>query len=225
MSTGLIQYENNTDVTVQQEEDAIFKQLSSSGSFLPRFQFFSSSTEAVKSGQFTVNHYGIARGKDDVEDLGKEVDVIPCAVRFKALDLRGGEVLSYYKFASPEFQAVMALANTPDSKCMAGTEFLFWVPSVREFCTFFAYNVSSKNEAPKIRGLMNRAATMKSKYVKKTKNSFQAIVCVESSTPIGPDDLPSSELAQKTVDKFKNATDSTASAVTAVETSSVSRPQ
>lgn len=223
MSTGLMSLNQNTDIAVQSEEEAALKALMSSGNYLPRLQFFSNASDAVKSGRVTMNVYGLSRGKDDVEELGKEIEVVPFAVRSKALDLRGGEVLSYYKFSTPQFQTVLELSKIQDSKCMAGTEFLIWVPSVQEFCTFFAYNVSSKQEAPKIKALINKAMTMKSKYVPRPKNSFQAIVCIESS--VVPEALPSQEDLDKVIEKFKNPSDSTASAVTTTEAQATSRAQ
>ena len=213
----------NTDVAVQAEEDAIFKQLASSGSYLPRFQFYSSSSEIVKSGEFPQNHYGLVKGKDDVTDLGKDVEVVPVAVRAKALDLRTGDVLSYFDFKSEQFQTVLALSDVKDSKCMAGTEFLFWIPSESEFCTFFAYNKSSKQEAGKLRAMINKPVTMKSVFVKRPENSFQAIKAIESS--LVPENLPEQELLDKTVAKFKNPTDSAASAVTGADAAATTRAQ
>lgn len=229
MSTGLSVFTTReTALTTQSEEDAIFKQLSSAGSYLPRLEFKSSASEIVKADQFEKNHWALCRNKDELEDLGKEVEVIVVDRRFKALDLRGGDVLSYFTFSSPQFQTVHTLAGIKDSQCMSGTEFLIWVPSVREFCTFFAYNVSSKREAPKIWALKGKPGTLKSKWVpntKEPKKSFQAIMIVASSISPSVEDCPEAELLETTVTKFKNPTDSAASAVSATDTAATSRAQ
>jgi hypothetical protein len=222
MSNMLLALQNdNTDLAT---EDKFFKDLAGGGAFLPRIQLYTNASSLCKSGDFPANHWGLSKGQDTI-DLGKEVQVVPVAMRFKALDLRDG-VLSYFNPATDTFQQIKDLSADSESKCMAGTEFLLWLPEQAEFCTFFAYNKSSKQEAPKIRSLIGKAAVLTSRYVKNTKDakkSFQAPVCNESSTPVTS--LPEQEDLDSQIDKFKNAKDSQVTTASEKETQATSRVQ
>jgi hypothetical protein len=222
LNTTLTTLNTNTDLTTQSQEDAIMKKVAAGSSFLPYMQLYSNACELVKQGGFQMNHYGLAKGKDDVVDLGKEIDIVVLERRFKAMDLRNGGVLSYYTYASDQFQAVMAVVDSKEanSRCMYGPEFLIWIPSVGEFATFYMQSISAKNEAPKVwaqrYAVSNGMVTMKSKYVPRPTNSFQAIVCIASS--MQPESLPTQEEFDDIVKKFKNPKDSAVSTVTAADT-------
>lgn len=221
-NTGLATANNNQ---LSAEDEAAFKKLAGGGGkFFARLQLFAGASEPVKEGLFTANHYGVATGKDTITDVGKEVEVAPIAMRFKAMDLRDvGQPLSYHKFSSPEFQTIHQLADVADSHCMSGTEFLVWVPAAKEFCTFYAANISSKREAPKIRALIGKVATFKSVYVKRPKNSFQAIKIVESSSPL--ESVPSQEDLDDAVERFNNPVDSKVTTASADVADATSRAQ
>lgn len=221
-STGLIGGLNNT-LTSDQEQH--FRELATANNFLPRLALYGGSTSAVKSGQFPMNHWGLVEQKDEIIDLGKEVEIIPLAVRFKALSTNG-EVLSYYNPSTDTFNKVKELSKVKDSGCMAGVEFLLWLTEHGKFCTYFCYNVSSKQEAGKIRALINAAGVLSSKFVpnkNEPKKSFQAPVCNKSSTP--PASVPTAEQANSEVDKFVNAQDSVSAAASAEESAATDRVQ
>lgn len=223
MSTGLISISN--EHTQLATDDKHFKDLAGGNSFLPRIQLYTGASGVCKSGQFPSNNWGLVRNADQIEDLGKSVEVIPLFVRFKALDCNG-DVRSYFDPNTEAFQKVKTLSAVKDSNCMCGVEFLLWLPEQSEFCTFFAHNKSSKQEADKIRSLINASATLTSRFVpnkKDSKKSFQAPVCNKSSTP--PASLPSGDDTNEQIDRFKNAQDSKVQDATEAEAAATDRVQ
>ncbi|MDE1971294.1 MAG: hypothetical protein KGI50_07010 [Patescibacteria group bacterium] len=207
MSNDLITIDPEQQVSIY-DDDAAFLALSkTANSFLPRLQLFGAASGIVKEGKFPMSHWGLVTGKDEVTDLGKEVTVIPISVRFKAMDLSSGDILNYYNPNTPEFKSVQERSLEKDSQCMAGNEFLIWVPDCKSFATFYASNTSSKQEAPKIRALTGKAATFKSKFVKaKNGNSWHAPVVMPCSDSVT--NLPSQEAVSATVEDFRNPKDS-----------------
>lgn len=205
-NTDLINLPDDQTVSVYNDDAAFLDLSKTASSFLPRLQLFGSTSALVKEGKMPLAHWGFVSGKDDVVDLGTEVDVIPVSIRFKAMDLSGGDVLSFYNPASTEFRDIQERSQDAESQCMAGNEFLVWVPDRKAFATFYASNSSSKQEAPKIKALLKKAATFKVKYVKGKRNSWHAPVVIECSDPIT--NIPTPELLQSTVETFRNPKDS-----------------
>lgn len=205
MSDTLIHIQN-PNVLATQEDDEAFRGLSGNNSFLPRLQLFGASSGVVKEGKIPMAHYGLVKGKDSLIDLGNEVDLIPLTYRFKAMEITGDEVFSFFKPKSPEFLRIQGLSGEKDSGCMAGVEFLVWVPEHKEFATFYAANTSSKNEAPKIKQLLGKGSTFKVTYVKGKKNSWHAPVVLPCSTDIS--ELPDTELLNTVVASFCDPKDS-----------------
>lgn len=223
--TGLIAL-NQQPTELISAEEKMFKDMAGGASYLPRIQLFTAASGLCKSGEFPQNSWGLTRTKDEVVDLGKNVEVVPIGWRFKALDLRSGDVLSYFDATTENWQTVSQLSGVADSNCMSGVEFLLWLTELGEFCTFFAYNKSSKQEAPKIKGLINDTATLTSRFVpnkKEPKKAFQAPVCNKSTTP--PASLPTNDEANAELAKFKSAKDSVITTATAADDAATSRVQ
>ncbi len=194
------------------DDDDMFKELSGSGGFLPRLQLFGASSGIVKSGQFPMAHYGLVVQKDQIEDLGKEVDVICYARRFKAMDVGGSEMISNFSPDSETFKRIKEMSTEKDSGCMVGNEFLIWLPEKEMFATFYAANASSKQEAPKIWGLRNALATFKVAYKenKAKKQSWHAPLVIASSNVVAA--YPTQDELDKQAKIFASPKDSDAEA-------------
>ena len=222
--SGLIALNQSTEVATLEEK--MLKELVGGGNYLPRIQLYTGASGICKSGDFPNNHWGFVKEKDKIEDLGDTVEVIPLSWRFKALDLRNGDVLSYFDAALPVWKEIRALSLVEDSNCMAGTEVLLWLTEKSEFATLFAYNKSTLKEVPKLINLINQAATLGSVFVKNKKDvkkSFQAPTFNESTTPVAS--LPDADEANEQIERFKSAKDSVVTKATEGESKATSRVQ
>lgn len=84
-----------------------------------------------------------------------------------------------------------------------GPEFLIWIPGAnpQSFATFFCGNKTMRREAPNLRGLIGRAATLKVTLIETKKYSWHGPVVVPCSTPF---DLPDMEEIKAQVSRFNN---------------------
>jgi hypothetical protein len=181
--------------------DQAFDSVASAG-YLPRLQLYGSGSDAVKQGLIGMAHYGLARGKDQVEDLTKEVAVVVIAWRPKALDLRTpGQVISSYNPQSDLFKKITAVAGEKDSKCMFGPEFLVWVPTAKTFATFFFGSKTARREAPNMKGLIGNAALCKANYIKTSQYSWHGPLITPCSQQL---ELPDPESIREEAFKFNN---------------------
>jgi len=172
-----------------------------SGKWLPRLQLMTSNSNKCKSGEFPVNHYALTVGSS-LMDLGKEVDILVCGMRYKALDTSGDQILSVYDPQSPEFAKIQDKAdNTKDSGCMYGPEFLVWVPASKKFSTFLMGSKSSRKVAPDVRARVGSAATLGSQMAKTASYQWMVTNCKPCNTPF---DMPDMTALKDELVKFAN---------------------
>lgn len=183
---------------VSKHDDAAFDKVAA-GKFLARIQFMSSSSAPCKDGSFPVNHYALFKSKTPI-DLTAEVDILVVSWRPKALRI-GEAVLAFYDVENPEFKKIADESDTQDSGCMYGPEFLCYIPSMKEFATFFMGSKSSRNESPNMKALMGKGATLRSQKLSNKKYTWQSSQVVPCSTPF---ELPSMEEIKKVAETFNN---------------------
>lgn len=172
--------------------------------YLPRLQLMTANAEKCKKGEFPTNHYAIVDGKT-FHDLGKSVDALVLGWRPKALEI-DDEILTVYNPQDAEFARIQDRAdNEKDSGCMWGFEFLLWIGGSQKFATFFCGSKSSRREAPSIKALMNKAVTLRSKYIETKKYSWYTPDAVECSTPM---QMPTRGSLMAELDKFNNPPES-----------------
>lgn len=219
MENALITLDN---LPVNTEVDAFFGELTKGGfSYLPRLQLCGSSTELAKTGLIPVNHYALVYSKESFDDLSKNVIIIPLRMRPKALDISNPDgPVSYYTPSKPEFRSIFERSSVKGSGCMAGPEFLVWVPDKKRFATFFFSAPTSRPEAPNMLARLGLACQMDHRIAKskKTGNVWPIPVIKPYSSPVEP--LPSENDVIQEVTKFVNEKDSD---MTAVEESSETR--
>ena len=88
---SIIPVENLTLAKHGSDED--FKAVASgSAGFLPRLQLFSGNSDMTKRGKIPIAHYGLVTGRDSVDDLGPEVEILPVSWRPKAMRLTDDQV-------------------------------------------------------------------------------------------------------------------------------------
>lgn len=188
-------------------DDAVFNELATSSDFLPRLQLFGSNSELVKRGKIPMAHWGVVIQKDQLEDLGEQVDCLPLSWRPKAMRLRneGEAPLSYFNPKSGDFLTVQEESEIQDSGCSFGPEYLVYLPAVKRYATYFMNTKTARNQATELRALIGRGATLKVKLIEAPKYSWHGPVVTVCQTKF---EVPSLEDMKKVLEKFNNPDDS-----------------
>lgn len=181
--------------------DQALIEVGASTAFLPRIQLFGGSSDAVKEQKIGIGRYGIVRGKDQIEDLGPEVDTLVCAGRVKALDVSGDTPLTSYDHKSDLFKEIAAGSGEENSRKMYGPEYLLWIPSIKTFATFFLSSPTARRESGTIHARLRKAATLKAKLITGKKHKWHGPVITPCSNPF---ELPDADILQDEIAKFIN---------------------
>jgi len=195
---ALIDLSSITEGAVQKYDDNDFDAIASAG-YLARLQLMTSNSAQCKSGAFPINHYALVSGQS-YQDLGESLDILVIAWRPKALDTSDGVITAYDK-EDKEFQRIVAASDVKDSGCMFGPEFLVYIPSIKEFATFFFGSKSGRREAPAVRGRMHKAATMKAQECKGKSHTWFSPTTMPCTTPF---EQPDMDKLQEELQKFNN---------------------
>lgn len=199
-------------------DDEAFDIASKAGDYLPRLQLLTSNSEKCKDGSFPVNHYALVNGSN-LTDLGDSVDVLVITWRPKAIEM-GDEIITVYDPTDAEFERIQVKSDEKDSGCMFGIEFLVWCAGAKQFATFFMGGKSSRREAPNVKALLRKAATLKSHLIEGKKYKWQSPCVTVCSTLFDP---PSLEALKKEVDKFNNPPANVVEAADAAEADATNR--
>jgi hypothetical protein len=184
-----------------------FTAIAVTSSYLPRLQLFGSNSEMCKTGKIPIAHYGLVVQKDQVEDLGAEVDVIPVSWRPKAMRITEGNAapLSYYNPQTPEFLQTQKDSEQPNSGCMFGPEFLVYVPVMKRFALYFMSSKTSRRQAPELRALIGKGATLKTQFIKTPKYSWHGPTVTICNSQL---DVPSMDEVRSQAEAFNDPEDS-----------------
>jgi len=130
--------------------------------FLPYLQLYTGQSDLVKEGKIGLNEYGITVNKNTTS-LGKSVIAVPILWRAKALDVKSHEKpVSFYNQKSEQFIDIMRRADaSPNSGCMYGPEFLYYLPGAKTFATMMFGTKSSRNVAPHVRALLPKGSALR----------------------------------------------------------------
>lgn len=166
-------------------DNSAFLEIASGSSYLPRLMLMNATSELVKEGKINQGHYALVTSKERVEDMTKEVSILVLGWRPKALVIGEKDVKSFYNPKSAEFIATSKRADTEiNSGCLYGPEFLIYVPMTGQFATFFMSSKTARREAPQLRPLIGKAATLKSTLIKGKKNSWFGPIVTTCSAPL-----------------------------------------
>lgn len=177
------------EVSIVTNDDDVLA-VAGSSSFLPRLQLFGSSSDAVKEGKIGVAHWGLARGKDEIEDLGKEADILVIAGRVKALDVSGQTAVVSYDRHSDTFKSIAARSEANGSRCMFGPEYLVWVPSAKTFATLFLSSPTARRETRALHARLRKAATCKAQLIEGKQHKWHGPVFTPCTTQFEMPEMP-----------------------------------
>lgn len=157
----------------------------SGSNFLPRLQLLGANTNLCKRGKAPIGSYVILRGKDTVVHLlGEDVNILVVSWRPKAIRFGNGSVSVFYNPAAPGFKQVEIDSTKSDSGCMFGPEYLIYVPSVNEFCTFHFNNPTMRVSAAGMFPNVGKAVTCRVEFIEKGKHSWHGPIILNCSTPL-----------------------------------------
>lgn len=175
---------------------------------LPRLQLNGGSAELAKSGAVPVGSYVVIKKKGEHIDLGKTVDCFVLSLRMKALAYKDDPARVYYDPKSVEFKEIVARQDRDgkESGCMAGWDFLCYLPSHKMYVSFFLASKSARNEGPAVRSLLGKAMTLSSSLAENKKKDTwlvpKALACTK------PLEGPNLEEANAIANRFVNASPS-----------------
>lgn len=180
-------------------------EVSQASEFLPRIQLISKG-KYVDTGKISPGRWGVPQpGGEDITDLGDKIDVIPLDARAKALDVSDKEnIISVYDTTDQEYQRIK---NAPkNSGCLYGPSFLVVERSTGKLYELFFSNKSGRNEAGKMKPfLVNRTpCTLSIRYKKGPDYGWHVPVISKCSEPFSPDNVPSMEVINAELEKFRN---------------------
>ena len=204
MSTDITPQEDQIPIVQGKYDDATFSTLATSAKWLPRLQMFGSKSDPVTAGLVPPATYAIVTGKDQYLQLGPMTDILVINWRPKALDLRGEKPVGYHNPESDSFKEVQEESFKQDSNCLFGPEFLVYVPQAKRFCTLLMGSKTARREAPNLRALIGKAATLRVTLIETKKYKWHAVVVQPCTTPF---ELPSPDETIAVQNDFPNPED------------------
>jgi len=177
-----------------------FESVVAGADYLPRFQLFSSKSDACAEGKIVGGHYGLV--KDDIiTDLGAEISVLVVSWRAKAVQTGGEALIIDYDHNSAMFNDIKTRSGEQDSGCMYGPEFLLWLPELGTFATYHMNSKTARREAKKLGPLLGGAVTLKCRLIETARFKWHGPVVLPCSTPMTapPEDVMRAEWT-----KFQN---------------------
>jgi hypothetical protein len=197
-------------------EEAQLLALAQSSGFFPRLQLFGGSSDAVKEGKIQIAHYGLVRAKDQIEDLGIEVEALVCAGHSKALDVSGETALTSYDPNSDLFKQIAAGSREENSRKMYGPEYFLYIPSIQEYVTFFMSSPTARRESGAMHARLRKAATLKAQLITGKKHKWHGPVITACTSAF---EIPPVDEVQKQIQTFKDSEKSSNVEVSSTDTS------
>lgn len=173
----------------------------SSAKFLPRIQLCQAQTKLVLQRKVARGGHFALVDRDNVVDLGNEVEVVVCAGRAKAMQFDDETVINNFDKDSDTFKSIQERSGDRDSGCMYGPEYLLYLPNQERFVTFFMASTTLRREASQVHSHMGQQALLASHPIETKKYTWFGSKCEDLSTPV---ELPDMKIIQEEIDKFKN---------------------
>lgn len=198
------------------------KELTRSTDFLQRVQLVTKG-KYVDTQKIQPGRYGVPQpGGEEILDLGESMDILPLAVRAKALDMRDRDaIIAVYDMTLPEFENIKTLSAEANSQCMWGPSFLVVERETGNLYEFFMGNKSARQESGKLIPFLPVSkekaektgtephgpipCTLKCRYIKRPAYGWHVPVVSRCSEPFT--NLPPMKEIRKEVEKFAAAKD------------------
>lgn len=149
---------------------------------------------AVNKGLVAPGNWGVDLGRDNIQQLGKKVDVVVLGWKPKTLDISDlDDVIESNDPESDEFKRIQAESSVKDSGCMFGPAFLVYERTSGKFLEYFCNNESARQVAVSLSGFLYKPdepikpCTLGNSLVEKKRYSWHAPNVTECSVPINFD--------------------------------------
>lgn len=210
--SGLILHQNA--IATDKQFDSIAKGFN----FLGRLQMFQGQSEQIVNGNIENGSFAYVTAKGIEVKYGKELQFMPLAWRWKAMDMSGAKPLAWHheagieEFTKPEFIDIQQRAKGQNSSCSWGPDYLIWLPNPGVFATFLCGSPTFRNSSGDIKALMGRVGTIKSEPLsgidKVTKKKFFWFGYKMSIFSGSMENTPTQEAYEVEYQKFINPVDS-----------------
>lgn len=188
MSNELTTFHVDNLPAVSDEMFGQIAEVSKGADFLPRIQLITKG-KYVDNEKIGPGHWGVPLpGGEEIEDLGKQIDVVPFAARPKALDVSDkNAIISNFDLNSDEFQRIKTAPK--NTGCMWGPSFLVLERNTGKLYELFFGNASGRSEAGKLRPFLPSAdsgpspATLSIRYKKTPEYGWHVPVVNKCSEP------------------------------------------
>jgi hypothetical protein len=223
MGNELIPFNTDQLPSVELATEEELQELTKGTDFLQRIQLVTKG-KYVDNGKIAPGRYGVPQtGGEEILDLGPEIDILPLAVRAKALDMRDREaIIAVYDMSLPEFDNIKTIAESgPNSGCMWGPSYLVIERSTGTFYEYFMGNKSGRQESGKLRPFLPVSrkkaeaigeephgpipCTLKNRYIQRATYGWHVPIVTKCSEPFVH--LPTLERVRDEVAKFAAAKD------------------
>lgn len=138
-----------SNLPVQSGSDDFFESTAKATRFLGRLQLVGKGNY-VDRGLIKPGNWGIPVSKEEVIDLGPQIDILPLARRAKAIDMSDKPVITSYDETSETFMSIRQDADNKVQGCQYGVSFLILERSTGRFLEYFVYAPTHRPEAAKI---------------------------------------------------------------------------
>jgi len=167
MSNDLIKSTlQDAGLMVSEQEEQLLGELSTGKTFLPRIQLMQAMSAQVNKEppEAAKGDYLLVINKSEFHNFGREFVCVPVTFRLKATEFSpDGTIRSFFDITTPEFIRVKDKAQSDgfDSGCLAGPEFLLWLPDLKRFATYHLTSQTAQGIAKTLRGLQGSPAVIK----------------------------------------------------------------
>jgi len=211
MSNELVPFKVNNLPAVQEDVLNQVAEVSKGSDFIPRLQLVTKG-KYVDTGKIGPGRWGVPQsGGEEIIDLGDQIDIIPFAVRAKAIDMSDRDaIVAVYDTKDPEFQRIKTAPK--NTGCMWGPSFLVLERATGKLYELFFGNASGRMEAGKLRPFLPTAdnqgvpsaASLGIRYKSTKEYGWHVPVVTKCSEPFDPDNCPAGDILNAEVEKFNN---------------------
>jgi len=134
-----------TNLPVSKVATTSLTEYKTSGDFLSRLQLINPQSKYVALSKIPAGNYGIPSPNDEIQDMGGTVDIIPLAVRDKAMDLSDpGNPIAVFDPNTDLYQDICMRSDIKDSGCVFGPSLLVFERSSERFLELYLGNKSGR---------------------------------------------------------------------------------
>lgn len=174
-------------------------------SFLPRLQLQGAQSDAIKSEQLKTKGWSLVGNSDEIDWLGKQVEIWVFTFRFKAMDVSDkNNIIAVFDRDSDEWRRIQSHADSGGGKdYFYGPEFLCYVPMRKKFATLLMGSATARREASKFGPIVkgSKKATISYKLISNNKHTWDGPTVVECQAPL---EGPTQEELLRQVEDFNN---------------------